>query len=109
MAVTWTSGSPPGFAVYTQDAESTASTSANKVRRNRVASQTGGSGTRQFGSHRACQSTTTRVHSTSAPTIEAIQDQPVNSATNPISTAVFSNGTTTRFADRPEIDRRWKY
>ena len=72
-------------------------------------SQTGGVGTRQFGSIAACQLTTRWDRSSSIPTNPATQCQPVKMATNPAGTTTPISGTTTAFAERPETPRRWKY
>ena len=81
---------------------------AMRAAQNATPSQTGGVGTRQFGSIPACQYTTFCESHNSPPAIFATQAQPVKAATNPTGTARLISGTTKALAERPERPTRWK-
>src|SRR5882762_5893366 len=73
-----------------------------------MASQLGGPGIRQLGSHWAWVCTVHFEMASSQDAAFAGSDQPVTMATNPIGTATPSAGMMIAFALRPEIDTRWK-
>ena len=64
-------------------------------------SQTGGVGTRQFGSIAACQLTTRWEASSSRPANRATQCQPVKIATKPAGTTTPISGTIERVRGKP--------
>jgi hypothetical protein len=73
-----------------------------------TASQSGGPGIRQSGSHRACDATTPRENTSSHAASSPGSGQPVRIAANPAGTAAPIAGTISAFAVSPEIETRWK-